>query len=113
VSGSSSINVGLYSDNGSGAPLNLISSAQTTYNAGSNTVNLYDMSGGTNAPLYINAGTYWLVLQPVSIGANCQTNSSGTLLGYTETSAGLPNIMTGTPTTTSPLSTVVELEYCP
>jgi hypothetical protein len=113
ASGTSLINVGLYSDNGSGEPLNLISSAQTTYNAGTNTVNLYDPNGGTNAPLYINAGIYWLVLQPVSIGAICQTSTSGTLLAYVESSAGLPNPMSGTPSSSTSLSTVIQLEYCP
>jgi hypothetical protein len=106
--------VGLYTDNG-GSPQSLVSSTEISYGLGWNYAPLHDPNN-SGAPLYLHAGNhYWIALSPYQIAANPSCNTSGSILYYQGSSAGLPTVLGSAPATlfTSITSTMLaQIEYC-
>lgn len=108
--------VGLYTDNGAGAPQSLVSSTEISYGLGWNYAPLHDLNN-SGEPLYLRAGNqYWIALSPYQIAANpFYNNASGSILYYQGSSSGLPTVLGSAPATyfTSITGTMLaQIEYC-
>jgi hypothetical protein len=106
--GTGTVHVGLYNDNG-GAPQSLLGSGTVSTNTGWNQVSL--------SPLYLPAGTnYWIAVSPSGTATDPGAVGSGSYSTYAGNASALPAVLGVVPYTStgviSGYTLAAQLQYC-